>query len=188
MPCILITMKYIALLRGIGPGDPRMQNDKLRGVFTSLGLHDVTSVIASGNIIFNADSAAGLEQKLEKALFAKLGFHSAVIIRSQTDIKRIIDAQPFGERQHSTKSSYLLVTFFKTPINTTQLILPYQHPTEAYQLLSYSKKGKELYSLTNPAAVKTPNVMAFIEKQWGKGMTSRSWASVNRIYTRMCEE
>lgn len=30
--------RYAALLRGIGPGNPNMRNDKLRGVFEGLGL------------------------------------------------------------------------------------------------------------------------------------------------------
>jgi uncharacterized protein (DUF1697 family) len=37
-------MKYAAFLRGIGPGDPRMRNDQLRGVFESLGYSDIPKI------------------------------------------------------------------------------------------------------------------------------------------------
>lgn len=44
-----------ALLRGIAPSGTNMTNDKLRAVFEVLGLDDVASVLASGNIAFLSD-------------------------------------------------------------------------------------------------------------------------------------
>ena len=59
--------KYIALLRGIGPGNPNMRNDKLCGVFEKLGFSNVTPVISSGNVIFESDeiNKKTLELKIE---------------------------------------------------------------------------------------------------------------------------
>jgi uncharacterized protein (DUF1697 family) len=45
-------MKYVALLRGIGPSNPNMRNEKLRGVFEKLGFDNVQTVISSGNVLF----------------------------------------------------------------------------------------------------------------------------------------
>ena len=58
--------KYIAFLRGIGPGNPNMRNEKLRGAFEELGFKNVQSVISSGNVIF--DSPAGGQAKNIKTL------------------------------------------------------------------------------------------------------------------------
>ncbi|MBA3630747.1 MAG: DUF1697 domain-containing protein [Actinobacteria bacterium] len=40
---------YVALLRGIGPSNPNMRNDRLRAVFEDLGFSNVRAVISSGN-------------------------------------------------------------------------------------------------------------------------------------------
>ena len=77
--------KYVALIRGIGPGDPRKTNKKLCGVLQELGFTDVESVISSGNVIFESpetDSAA-LEEKIEAAWPRLLGFTATTIVRSQ---------------------------------------------------------------------------------------------------------
>ena len=66
--------KYVALLRGIGPGNPNMRNDKLRGVFEKLGFANVQTVISSGNVLFDPPAggpfknAKKLEATIEKAL------------------------------------------------------------------------------------------------------------------------
>ena len=38
-------MRYVALLRGIGPTNPNMRNEKLRGFFEVLVFEDVQTVI-----------------------------------------------------------------------------------------------------------------------------------------------
>src|SRR6185312_1324765 len=63
-------MRYVALLRGIGPTNPNMKGEKLKAVFEGLGFRNVHTVIASGNVIFDSPSKAPavLEEKIEKAL------------------------------------------------------------------------------------------------------------------------
>lgn len=175
-------MKYIALLRGIGPGDPRMRNENLRRVFESLKLSDVQSVISSGNIIFSTSNTNDLEEDIETALYDQLGFHSQTIIRSQGDLKHIIDLQPFGDREHNSKV-YLLVTFLKT--KPTKLPkLPATSPDGSATLLGFDEQTLALFTATDTTQVKTPDVMLWLEKQFGKQMTSRSWNTIQRIYKK----
>lgn len=62
--------KYAALLRGIGPSNPNMRNEKLRGVFENLGFQNVQTVISSGNVLFEtrSNNIKELEAIIEKAL------------------------------------------------------------------------------------------------------------------------
>src|SRR5687768_15284545 len=101
--------KYAALIRGIGPGDPRKTNEKLRGVLESLGFSGVESVISSGNIIFESDESDvhKLEEMIEEAWPKQLGFQATTIVRSEQQLQKIIDADPFKGAAHS-ESSYLL--------------------------------------------------------------------------------
>jgi len=95
--------KYVALLRGIGPGNPNMRNEKLRGVFEKLGFIGVQTVISSGNVIFESPSkdVKVLEEVIEGAWPKELGFTSTTIIRSKNQIERLVKAKPFKGKQHS---------------------------------------------------------------------------------------
>ena len=44
--------QYIAFLRGINVGGHRVKMDRLRAIFIELGLQDVSTFIASGNVLF----------------------------------------------------------------------------------------------------------------------------------------
>lgn len=175
--------KYAALIRGIGPGDPRMKNDKLRGVFEALGFTDVQSVISSGNIIFSSAlrSRAKLEAMIEAALPQMLGFERSVIIRSEQQLRELIAAEPFAGAPHN-EGSYLLVTFFKHP-TTVDLALPYQPLGKTYKIIAYVDGA--LCSITDNTTVKTSDIMAWLERKFGKEMTSRTPLTVERILKKM---
>lgn len=178
-------MKYIAFLRGIGPGDPRMRNDKLRSVFESLGFTSVQSVISSGNIIFSTDDPpSGIEQRIEQALFDMLGFHSTTVIRSQAEIDKLVASRPFGEREHGP-TQYLLVTFLKS--HSSQLSLGGISPDGSGRVIGYDQATSAILTITDPTAVKTPDIMAWLEKQLGKQITSRTWKTIERIHKKLLQ-
>src|SRR4051812_24694759 len=105
---------YVALLRGIGPGNPNMKGEKLKAFFESLGYTNVAPVIASGNVIFSTASKniVAMESKIEKELPKKLGFSRAVFIRSKEQLKRLVAKNPFKGIEDESPN-YLVVTFFK---------------------------------------------------------------------------
>ena len=92
-------MRYVALLRGIGPINPNMRNVKLRGVLEEMGFDNVGSVITTGNLIFDAatDDLAGLEAQIEAAWPEQLGFNSTTILRSRDEFHEMVESRPFGE-------------------------------------------------------------------------------------------
>src|SRR5581483_8879431 len=106
--------KYVALLRGIGPSNPNMHQKKLEGVLEELGFSNVKTIISSGNVVFESPlkDIAKLEDKIERAWPAKLGFNSMTIVRSREQLKALVDKKPYGSTEHS-RENYLLVTFFK---------------------------------------------------------------------------
>lgn len=174
-------MKYIALLRGIGPGNPNMTNDKLRGVFESLGFDNVRSVISSGNIIFASDEQdeRELENKIQQALASQLGIPGGTIVRSEDEMRALLVTSPFGSREHS-KESYLVMTFVKD----RRFVPPFPIPHDTgygSTVLSYNKEASALASVTDATRVKTPDFMVWLEKQCGKGITTRTWKTVERI-------
>lgn len=154
-------MKYVALLRGIMPMNPNMKSTKLKEFFESLGFENVQTVIASGNVLFDSPSAdiTSLEEKIEKELPRRLGFTSSTIIRSQDEIKALIDKNPF-KNVKDEKPYYLVVTFFKEP-------------------------RKEVSTVIDLTKSDGSTMMRMLEKEYGKAITTRTWKTVHRILIKM---
>ena len=175
--------RYVALLRGIAPLNPNMRNDKLRGVFEKLGFANVRTVISSGNVIFESPSRSvrKLEESIENALPKELGFKSTTIIRSQKQIQKLVDENPFKGMEHSQKSS-LNVTFLKKR-RKTDIKFPYKVDNRDYTLLGMYDGA--ICSVIDLTSAKTPDLMVWLEKQFGKEITTRTWKTVERIRKAM---
>lgn len=173
----MLAMKYVALLRGIGPSNPNMHGSKLKAVLEELGFSNVQPVISSGNVVFESDSKdiAELEDMMEKAWPKKLGFTSTTIIRSQGQLQALVDQDPYKGAQHS-RSSYLLVTFFK--------LAPSKEVASRTDYVG--KDGiNALCGVIDTTASKTPDFMAKLGKDFGKELTSRTWLTIQRILAKM---
>ena len=175
--------KYVALLRGIGPSNPNMRNDKLRGVFEKLGFTNVKTVISSGNVVFESPSrnAKKLEETIEKALPEQLGFTSTTIIRSKAQLQQLVDKHPFEGMEHTQKSS-LNVTFLKNK-TSIDIKFPYKVEDRDYTLLGMYDGA--ICSIIDLASSKTPDLMLWLEKKFGKEITTRTWKTVERILKAM---
>src|SRR5689334_16476027 len=101
-----IMHRYVAFLRGIAPSGRNMTNVKLRGVFEGLGFSTVESVLASGNITFRTDETdvASLEQRIEEALVSDLGVTSRTIIREHSELRLLVDSDPFPGLTHERET------------------------------------------------------------------------------------
>jgi len=182
---IKVMSKYVAMLRGIGPGDPNMTGEKFKTLFEELGFTGVQAVLASGNVIFESpiSDTNTLAERIEKTLPQKLGFTRSVIVRSQSELQNLIDLDPFvGIEQNHNKGTYLLVTFFRqTPV--ISLKLPYTPDSKPYTLLG--RIDDAVYGVIDLSGGKTPDYMAWLQKQFGKDITSRTPKTIRLILSRM---
>lgn len=178
--------KYVALIRGIGPGDPQKTNAKLCSALEAMGFSNPRSVISSGNIIFESDQTdtRQLETTIEAGWPELLGFQATTLVRSEQQLQHIIDADPFDGVSHSN-SSYLLVTFFKHP-TAPEFDIPFQPPNKPYKVVNYMDAS--LFTITDNTVVKTTDLMTWLEKQFGKEITSRTPVTIQRILKRMKSE
>jgi uncharacterized protein (DUF1697 family) len=172
-------MQYVALLRGIMPGNPNMRNEKLRTVFETLGFTNVKTVISSGNVLFetNKKDVEALEGTIEKTLFKQLGFHSSTIVRSRPELQKLVDQQPFENDNHTAKN-YLTLTFLKRKSRFPHE-LPYTPEGKAYSFVNFI--DNTVCSVVDTTAAKTPDLMTWLEKQFTKDITTRTWKTILRI-------
>lgn len=175
--------KYVALLRGIAPLNPNMHQSKLCGVLEGLGLKNVRAVISSGNVVFESDTkdVTALEARIEAAWPKQLGFTSTTIIRSQEQLQNFVASDPFKQAAKNP-NNYLLVTFFKQP-QKIPFKVPYRPEKKPYELVA--AYPQEVCSASDLTLSKTPDVMTWLERQFGKQITSRTWKTVHRILKKM---
>lgn len=175
---------YAALLRGIMPSNPNMSNEKLRAVFTGLGFESVASVLASGNIVFRADPAEGsvLEDRVQNALSAELGIPGGTIIRDHTELRALLDSDPFEGLTHG-RSTYLTATFLKAA-GRAPVELP-ADPDPLTRVVGYDPAARVFLAVIDNSTPATPNFMAWLERTHGKNITTRTWLTVQRVVKKM---
>jgi uncharacterized protein (DUF1697 family) len=177
--------RYAALLRGIAPSEPNMRNEKLRAVFERLGFQSVGSVLSSGNIVFSSDSAdvPALESRIQAALRGDLGIAGGTIIRSIAELQALVERDPFSGLVHGRKT-YLTITFLKHASRPAGSRLP--RPADpAITVVAYDATARAVLAVTDTSTPKPPDFMGWIESQYGKDITTRTWLTVQRILARL---
>ncbi|HXV13589.1 MAG TPA: DUF1697 domain-containing protein, partial [Candidatus Krumholzibacteria bacterium] len=105
--------RYVAFLRAINVGGHVVKMDALRRLFEALDFERVETVIASGNVIFDAPSksAAALEKKIEGHLHKKLGYEVATFLRTPAQMVGIAEYTPFKRAELDAEGNVLYVGF-----------------------------------------------------------------------------
>ena len=85
--------RMIALLRGINVGGHRVKMDRLRELLTAMGLRDVQTILASGNVLFEPSGGEPeiVGPAIEACLLEGLGYEVPVLLRSHEEMQRVAD-------------------------------------------------------------------------------------------------
>jgi uncharacterized protein (DUF1697 family) len=94
--------KYVAFLRGINVGGHRVKMERLRDLFEDLDLADVSTVLASGNVIFSTTARDVDAQRcaIERHLGRELGYEVPVLLRTPAELAAIASVEGPPERSH----------------------------------------------------------------------------------------
>jgi uncharacterized protein (DUF1697 family) len=107
---------HAAFLRGINLGaQRRVGSADLRALFEGMGLGDVATFRASGNVVFAAgrERAAALEGRIERRLAEALGFEAAVFVRTAAEVGAIAAGRPFDPRTVAASRGKLQVALLR---------------------------------------------------------------------------
>ena len=176
-------IKYAAFLRGINIGGRKVTMDELRQVFESLVFRNVKTFIASGNVIFEADNkldSTSLTTVIEKKLKAQFGFDIAVALRNIDDLAALAHMNPFRKVPRTPKTK-LYVTFFAGK-PAKALCIPYKHPDKDFIIVRLSDT-EACSVLTLSPGTGTTDLMNFLEKTFGKNITTRNWNTIQKLLT-----
>ncbi|MBK9123188.1 MAG: DUF1697 domain-containing protein [Chloroflexi bacterium] len=171
---------YVSLLRGINVGgNKRIKMADLKGLYEALGLRSVSTLLQSGNVVFESDTAdaSGLTSKLEAAIVHHFGFESKVMLRSGQRLAEIVAGVPLTPEQLA-EPSRILVTFLReTPSDDRIAALHEAHAgPEKLQV-----RGDTLYAFYPDGMGPSKLDNAFVERRLKTLGTGRSWNTVTKL-------
>ncbi len=116
-----MTPRLVAFLRAINVGGHVVKMDKLRSLFTALGLKEVETFIASGNVVFapGKGSVAALDARIEKRLEKALGYEVATFIRTDAEVASVARYEPFPAKLMALSKTFC-VGFVREPLSAAQ--------------------------------------------------------------------
>ncbi len=171
-------MEYAAFLLGINVGRRIVKMAALKALVEKEGYKNVRTVLASGNVRFDAGSAspAAITKKLEPALEKAFGFKIEVIIRSISELEKILKADPF-KKVIVTKNTRLYVTFLSSKLQKPEKS---RKVSSQYEVLKVTEG--EVYShLEISEQLKTPDIMKEMSNSYGKKITTRNWNTLHKV-------
>ena len=171
--------RCIAFLRAVNVGGRTVKMDALRAQFEVLGLANVSTFIASGNVIFEtrARDMAALEQKIEKQLLGAFGFEVHSFVRSADELAQIAACQPFDAHELQQAASFV-VGFLARPFDTAQQKIVKGLNNE---LDTFHAQGRELYWMSRNKQSESKFSNAAFERALGLRATFRGMNTVQRI-------
>lgn len=89
--------RYIAFLRGINLGKRQVKMADLKSCLAGIGLTDLKTIVASGNVGFTTAETGDLKARIETAIESRFGFAVGVVLRSIEELQAMADSVPFAK-------------------------------------------------------------------------------------------
>ena len=149
---------------------------ELRRVFEGLGLKEVETFIASGNVVFNSDASdpRKLELAIEARLRTALGYEVTTFLRTEEELAALAKYEPF-RKSHLKDAEALNVGFLAEPPSPAakKLVTAFKSEIDDFHVC-----GREVYwlSLTKQSDSKFNNV------RFEKALNTRAtWRGINTV-------
>ncbi len=173
-------MRYVALLRGINVGGNNIiKMAALRAAFERSGFTDVTTYIASGNVLFCAPSTPKpkLTLAIEKMLSETFAYASCVVVVSAKELARVIDEIPAQFGSDATRFHYDVI-FVKEPLTTAEALAE----VTAHPEVDAVAVGKHaLYFRRLKARATSSHLAKIVGRPVYKSLTIRNWNTTKKL-------
>lgn len=173
--------QYVAFLRGINVGGhKKIKMQDLRHALTADGFEDVKTFLASGNVLFRAESQnpEAISDRIETIVEISFGFKAGVIVRPLSELQELEDLDPFGEID-VTKDTRLYVSFLPARADS-ELQIPFESPGGNFRIIL--RTDNAVCSILNRSKDKgTLDLMDLLESEFGRDITTRNWNTIQKI-------
>lgn len=179
-------MKYVALLRGINVGGKnKLPMSELRACLEALGFSDVSTLLNSGNALFETSrsTSADIAHMIEQTLKETLEFDSAhinVLVLSERELRTVLDSAPAGFGKHP-KEYHSDVVFV---IHGEPAAVAREFTCNPDVDTLWVGKGAVFYRRLSSQRTKS-RLSNIVGKPVYKNLTIRTWNTVTKILARM---
>jgi uncharacterized protein (DUF1697 family) len=175
--------RYIAFLRAINVGGHTVKMDALRRHFETLGLSNVETFIASGNVIFESASknTRSLEKKIADQLHGELGYEVATFIRTEAELTTIVDEQPFPLEALTVAQAYN-VAFLADALDAVaqKKVMGLRTDIDEFRV-----QGREVYWLCRKKQSESKFSNVVLERTIGRSATIRGVNTLQKLLAKL---
>jgi uncharacterized protein (DUF1697 family) len=171
--------QYYAFLRAVNVGGRVVKMDLIQSLFDSLGLTDVATFLASGNVRFRtARNRTGLEAAIEAKLESALGYEVVTIVRTHDELAAIAAHRPFPLEEIEAPGHTLYVTLLKSELADKALrrLPSFETPTDALVF-----HGREIYRLSRGRVSESTLSEPAFARAMGVPGTARNMNTIRRL-------
>jgi uncharacterized protein (DUF1697 family) len=171
--------RFVSFLRAINVGGHTVTMADLRSHFVALGLLDVETFIASGNVVFTSRSkdTKALEKKIEAHLAKALGYEVITFVRTLGEVDAIARYKPFPDAQLKAAGA-LNVAFLAEAAGDAarKSLMAHRSATDDFHV-----HGREAYWLTKTRQSDSPFFKVGMEKALKMRATVRGMNTVVKL-------
>lgn len=170
---------YIALLRAINVGGTgKLPMKDLKLACETAGLKQVSTYIASGNVVFASQkSAAAVKTLIAGLLRERFGLtKNHTLIREPQDLAKVVARNPFADAA-KRRPNLLMVNFLDDhpPASAAAALAAYDGPERLHL------DGDHLYIDYGESVARSKLTPAFLDKALKVPATARNWNTTNKL-------
>ncbi len=174
---------HVALLRGINVGGKNMlPMPELAKLFERAGCTEVRTYIQSGNVLFSTspDATKTLATTIPALIERKRGIRPALIIRSETELKKVVSNNPFPDRAEHPKLLHVGFLGAKPGSSLINSLDPDRSPGDRFCV-----RGSEIYLSVPNGVLKTKFTGPYFDSTLKTTSTWRNWRTVVTLLEMM---
>ena len=168
------TTRYVVLLRGINLGNRRIPMPELKALAIELGHTEVSTYIASGNLILTSEARPEIVvSELDAVIAERYGFDVGCVIRSAADMATVASANPYPDGD----PKQVTVGFAATSIaeSASERMAALATPDEQFEIA-----GREVY-VDFAGGLARSKLAAQLGKAVGQPITARNIRTVTKL-------
>lgn len=155
----------------------------LAGLFEKAGCTAVKTYIQSGNVVFTkAGSIDGVAEAVERAIVRAAGFESPVVIRSEAELRSLLEEAPFADPGGKKPALHALFLKHEPAAEAVQALDPGRSPGDRFEV-----RGSHVYLLCPNGLAETKLTNAYFDGKLRTTSTGRNFRTIQRML-EMCGE
>lgn len=173
--------RRVALLRGVNVNGIAIKSADLKALFTGLGFGAVRTVLASGNVLFDADErdASALRTRIEQALRERFGYDAWIVLLTQKQVAGMAEAYPF-ERIDDERHPYIV---FGSDAAMLDEIMEKAGTVDAGTEQLQRGKGVLYWQCPRGESLDTPVAKLLAKTRYRSSTTTRNLRTVEKLLT-----